>query len=129
MKNQTFDRWFPGRPDVSNISSLTPFDPLLILAGESATWAVTPTNDLPDSLPLAPGWNSVCYLGTDKDAGEAVSQIEGDFAIIYSLAPDQSWRRYVAGRPEVSNLTRLEKYASVLILVTDPDGALWVFNP
>ena len=129
LKGQAFDRWFPGRSDVSTISSLNPFDPLLILAAETATWAVSPTDDLPNSLSLSPGWNSVCYLGTGKDSEEAASQIEGDFAIIYNLAPDQSWRRYVAGRPEVSNLTRLEKYASVVILVTDSDGALWLFDP
>jgi hypothetical protein len=129
LKGQAFDRWFPGRSDVSTISSLSPFDPLLILAAEIATWGVSPTDDLPNSSSLSSGWNSVCYLGTGKDSEEAAAQIDGDFAIIYSLAPDQSWRRYVAGRPEVSNLTWLEKYASVVILVTDSDGALWLFNP
>jgi len=129
LRDQAFDRWFPGRPDVSNISSLSPFDALLILASEDATWTVAPDEDLPDSVPLSSGWNSVCYLGPDKDTEEAASQIEGDFVIMYSLGRDQSWRRYVAGRPGVSNLTRLEKYTSVLTLVTNPDGALWVFNP
>jgi hypothetical protein len=128
MKGQTFDRWFPGRPDVSTITNLNPFDPLLILAGAAATWTVSPHGDLPDSLPLASGWNSVCYVGTSKDTATAASQIEGDFAIIYSLAPDQSWRRFVAGRPEVSNLDRLDIFMSVLILVTDSDGALWLFD-
>ena len=49
--------------------------------------------------------------------------------MIYTLTPDQSWRRYVAGRPEVSNLERLDKYTSVLIMVTDSDGAVWTFDP
>ena len=30
---------------------------------------------------------------------------------------------------EVSNLERLETFASVLILITDSDGALWLFDP
>jgi len=49
--------------------------------------------------------------------------------MIYNLAPDQSWRRYVADRPEVSNLERLETFTSVMILVTDSDGAVWLFEP
>jgi len=129
LKNQTFERWFPDRPELGNITSLTPFDPLLILAEDSAAWVVTPNDDLPNSTPLSSGWNSICYLGATKDTEEAATHIMGDFTIIYTLTPDQAWRRFVDGRPEVSNLERLEIFTSVLILVPDPNGALWVFDP
>jgi hypothetical protein len=129
MKNQTFDRWFPDRPELSTITTLSPFDPLLILMTEDATWTVTPKSDLPHSTPLTSGWNSICYLGAGKDTGAAAAGIMGDFAVIYTLTPDQSWRRFVVGRPEVSNLTRLETFTPLHILVTDPDGALWIFDP
>jgi len=129
LKDQAFERWFPDRPELSNITALSPFDPLLILADDAATWAATPNGDLPHSTPLSSGWNSICYLGATKDTEEAAAGITGDFSVIYNLTSDQTWRRFVADRPEVSNLERLETFTSVLILVGDPNGALWVFDP
>jgi hypothetical protein len=129
MKDQAFDRWFPNRPELSSITTLGPFDPLLVLTTEDATWTVTPNSDFPRSGLLSSGWNSICYLGAGKDTEAAAAGIMGDFAVIYTLTPDQTWRRYIAGRPEVSNLTRLETRTPVLILITDPDGALWIFDP
>jgi len=129
LKDQAFERWFPDRPELSNITALSPFDPLLILADETATWTVASNGDLPHSTPLSSGWNNVCYLGVAKDTEEAAAGIMGDFSVIYNLTWDQGWRRFVAGRPEVSNLERLDTFSSVLVLVGDPNGALWVFDP
>jgi len=129
MKNGSFDRWFPDRPDLSTITTLSPFDKTLILMAEGGTWTVTPNSDSPSSIRLPPGWNGVCYLGTGNDTETAAAGITGDFAVIYTLAPDQSWRRYVAGRPEMSNLERLEKFTPVLILMVGADDALWIFEP
>jgi hypothetical protein len=129
LKSQTFERWFPGRPELSTITTVSPFDPLLILTTDGAAWTVMPNSDSPSSTPLSSGWSSICYLGDGKDTAAAATGIMGDFAVMYTLTPDQSWRRYIPGRPEVSNLERLETYTAVLILVTDPDGALWTFEP
>jgi hypothetical protein len=131
MKNQTFDRWFPARPEpeVSTITTLSPFDQLFILADNDAIWAVQPSAPLPSSAPLNPSWNSLCYLGGGKDTAAATAGISGTFSIIYSLTPDQVWRRFVPGQPEVSNLARLETFSSVLILMTDPAGGTWAFSP
>lgn len=129
LKNQAFERWFPGRPDLSNITTLSPFEPLLILAEENATWTVTPNSDLPRSVLLSSGWNNICYLGAAKNTDDAAAGIMGDFTVMYTLTPDQAWRRFVAGRPEVSNLEWLDRFTSVLVLVDDPNGALWVFDP
>ena len=129
MGDQSFDRWFPGRPELNTISSLSPFDPLLVLTTEDVTWTVTPHGDFPRSAPLSSGWNSICYLGAGKDSEAAAAGIMGDFAVIYTLTPEQTWRRYITGRPEVSNLARLETLTPVLVLVTDPGGALWIFDP
>jgi hypothetical protein len=49
--------------------------------------------------------------------------------VLYALAYEQSWRRFVPGRPEVSNLARLNQYAPVLMLVPEPGGVTWVFTP
>ena len=125
----TFGRWFPARPEVSTIADLNPYDRLFILMSLDTVWNVEPDGSPPDSLPLASGWNSVCYLGMGKDVDSATAGMSGSFAVLYSLAPDQAWRRFIPDRPEVSNLTRLETFTSVLILVTADGGALWTFDP
>lgn len=126
-QNQTFDRWFPTRPDLATIATLNPFDQLFILMADEAVWANSPAGTLPDSAPLPPGWNSICYLGPGQDAATAMAGIVGDFGIVYAFMQDQSWRRFVPGRPGVSNLERLDTFASLLILVTDTNGAIWIF--
>ena len=53
--------------------------------------------------------------------------IDIPYAVIYSLAPDRTWQRFVPGRPEISNLSQLAKFTPVLILVTG--NSHWIFNP
>jgi len=127
--DQQFDRWFPGRPDVSTITSFSPYDQLFILMARDAFWLHGPSGTPPASVRLASGWNSVCYTGTAKDVQVATAGIAGQFGVAYTLAADQTWRRFVPGRPEVSNLTWLEPLTSLLILITDESGALWVLDP
>ena len=127
MPNQSFDRWFPARPELSTITTLSPFDQLFILAGSGAMWTVQPLAELLSSTALNGGWNSVCYLGGGNDATAATAGISGAFSIIYSLSPDQAWRRYIPGQPEASTLTRLETFTSVLILMSEP--RTWAFSP
>jgi hypothetical protein len=78
---------------------------------------------------LAQGWNSACYAGPTQGTETATASIAGQFAVIYLLAPDQSWSRFIPDRPELSGLTELEQFSCVLILVTNPDGATWTFAP
>jgi len=127
--DQGFDRWFPGRPDLSSITTLNPWDYLLILTSQGAVWEHQPADWVPVSVPLTSGWNSVCYLGETRNPDAATAAIAGKFAVVYSLLPDQAWQRYVPGRPEVSNLPILYPRTPVLLLVTDPNGAEWVFSP
>jgi hypothetical protein len=127
--DQTFDRWFPARAELSTITTLNAFDQLFILMSDNAAWTVQPAAELPASAVLNFGWNSVCYLGGGEDTAAAAAAISGAFSIMYSLTPDQVWSRYVPGQPEVSNLTRLETFTSVLILITDPAGGTWAFSP
>jgi hypothetical protein len=75
------------------------------------------------------GWNSVCYTGQTKPAGDATAGMAGNFNILYRLGSDQAWGRFVPGRPEVSSLSDPNIYYSVLILVTAAGGAQWVFDP
>jgi len=124
-----YARWFPGRPDLSNISTVTPFQPLFILMASSAPWQQQPDGTPPTSIQLAQGWNSVCYSGQTKGTEEATAGIAGQVGVLYWLAPEQAWRRFVPGRPEISDLPELQQFAATLVLATQPEGVEWVFDP
>jgi hypothetical protein len=126
--DQGFDRWFPARPDASTMTTVSPYDPLFILMAQSAVWVHEPLGAPPASVPLAAGWNNVCYMGASKTTEAATAGISGQIGAMYSLASDQSWRRFIPGRPEVSNLSQLYPSISVLVLVTDLSGTQWVFD-
>jgi len=127
--DQGYDRWFPARPDVSTMTVLDPYDALFILMASDAAWPQEPWGEPPTSVNLAFGWNSVCYTGQTKDAETATQGIDGDFAIAYTLPPDQAWQRFVPGRPDATTLTQLDSFTPVLILITEESGALWEFEP
>ena len=127
--DQGYDRWFPARPTVSTMTALNPYDALFLLVASDATWPQQPSGEPPSDASLVFGWNSVCYTGQTKETETATQGIDGDFAIAYTLAPDQVWQRFVPGRPEVSTLAQLDSFTPVLILVTEESGALWVFDP
>ncbi|TEU13940.1 MAG: hypothetical protein E3J25_05335, partial [Anaerolineales bacterium] len=126
--DQGYDRWFPRRPEVSNITTVSPYKPLLLLMSESTVWAQQPTMLL-TSASLTQGWNSVCYTGTAKSPEGATSSIAEDFAILYMFGSDGAGRRYGPGRPEVSNIAQLERYDTVLMLATEPGATTWTFEP
>jgi hypothetical protein len=127
--NQGYDRWFPNRPDVSTMTVINAYDALFILVDGNAAWPQEPSGESPTSVDLVFGWNSVCYTGQTKDAETATEGATGQFAIAYTLAPGQGWKRFVPGRPEVSSLTQLESFTPVFMLVTEGNGALWLFDP
>jgi hypothetical protein len=112
--DQGYDRWFPGRPEVSTISTLSPYDALLILTSSAASWSQASAGSEPDSVDLVE---------------EAITSISGDFGILYAIGENQAWRRFVPGRPEVSNLSQLEHCQAVLALVTREGGTSWQFEP
>ena len=124
----SYDRWFPGQPDVSTIATLDPYDALFVLVSNSAVWAQQPST-LPVSVSLGQGWNSVCYAGETKSADDAIATIASELRILYTLGSDQLWGRYVPGAPEVSNIAQLKRYEAVLMLVTEPGGTSWTFDP
>jgi len=127
--HQGYDKWFPHRPDVSTMTSVGSYESLLLLMSSSSSWSQNAAASPPASHDLAPGWNSVCYLGQTKEVEAATASIAGKFSVIYVLAPDQSWKRFVPGRPQISNLASLQQFSSVLTLVTQAEGAQWVFDP
>jgi hypothetical protein len=122
-----FDRWFPNLPEVSTLTTIDPGDTLFLLASDPFLWTQA-TSHAESTVTLDQGWNGVCYLGEGGPVEEATQGLGAQYAAIYSLAPDRTWQRYVPGRPEISNLSQLETYTPVLILVTGVKGH-WVHNP
>jgi hypothetical protein len=126
--DQGFESWFPNRPEASNIATVSPYQPLFILMDQYAFWPHEPSGTPPPSVSLASGWNSACYTGETKDVQAATEGIAEDIGVLYTLAPDQKWLRFIPDRTDVSTLSQLESSTSVLMLITNGDGALWVFD-
>jgi hypothetical protein len=120
-------RWFPGRPEMSTLDTLRPYEPILVLMSGTLTWTQTSDQVAPGAQDLEQGWNAVCYEGQDADIGEAVGGVQDEIAIIYALAPGQSWLRYVPDRPEINTLDRLQRHQAVLVLVSEAAGVTWHF--
>jgi parallel beta-helix repeat protein len=83
----------------------------------SPTPSPTPVADTRDfDLPL--GWNNFVWTGADATAADTVLNcIAGNFAIAYALEAG-GWLRYVPGDPAITTLATVDKYDSLLVLVT-----------
>jgi hypothetical protein len=127
--DQQFDKWFAGRPDISTIDTLSPYDSLFILMGSDATWQQKASGTALTSVNLGQGWNSVCYAGPTIDTETAIADISSQVGVIYSLAADQRWLQFIPARPDIGELTQLEQFSSLLILVTSASGVTWTFSP
>jgi hypothetical protein len=127
--DQDFDRWFPNRPEASTITAVSPYQPLLILMSQYGFWPHEPSGTPSASVPLASGWNNVCYTGQTKSAEDATAGVAGGFVIMYRFDGGQGWSRYVPDRPEVSTIAQLNQYDTVLMLVSQGSGTTWTFDP
>ncbi len=127
--DQQFDKWFAGRPDISTITTLSPYDSLFVLMGSDATWQQETSSIALTSVALTPGWNTVCYAGPTQDTEMATADIGSQVGVIYSLSINQIWTRFIPARPDISGLAELKQFSCVLMLVTDPGGATWTFTP
>ena len=117
-----YDRWFPGKPDVSTIAMVNPFESLLILMAGGASWVQDVSAMSPTGSDLVMGWNGVCYGGLAGSVDEDPVIVSGELSILYTLSSDQVWRRYVPGRPDITNINDLGFLVPVLALVTHESG-------
>ena len=127
-KDGGYDRWFPGRPEVSTITAVNPFEPLLILMSGGASWVQDVAAMAPASADLLMGWNSVCYGGRTEPVAEAAAGMSADLSLLYTLGSDQVWRRYVPGEPDLTSIDDLAHLAPVLALITKEEGTTWSFD-
>jgi hypothetical protein len=97
---------------------------LLALIGGVAAWAGSTTiskatNGQLHNCPQANKWSIATWDGADGTSTEQAMAAcgEGSIDMLYWLDPDsQGWKRYISGRPEVSNLNSLDDHQGVLAL-------------
>jgi parallel beta-helix repeat protein len=73
---------------------------------------------------LQMGWNDFVWTGpTGTDPATVLSCIDGNYVIAYRyVALTQAFQRYVPGNATLSTMTNLNKYDSLLVLVTTAAG-------
>jgi len=111
-----YDRWFPGKPGLSTISTVRSHEALFVLAGDYAPWVQKPSGAGSD-LALAPGWSSICYSGESKEASVAVGEMSDEIAVAYGLAADGTWQRFIPGRPELTTMTYVAGFSPLIVLI------------
>jgi|GEM_PF-1950610 len=111
-----YDRWFPGKPGLSSISTVRPGEALFVLADGYAPWVQEPSW-AGSALALAPGWNSICYPGESKEAAVAVGEMSDEIAVAYGLAADGTWQRFIPGRPELTTMTYVRGFSPLIVLI------------
>jgi parallel beta-helix repeat protein len=89
----------------------------------SPTPSPTPTPGT-RTFDLQMGWNNFVWTGaTGTDPATVLSCIDGNYVIAYRfVALNQSFQRYVPGDAVLSNMTNLNKYDNLLVLVTTAAG-------
>lgn len=91
-------------------------------ATPTATGTPTPTaTPGTRDIDLSPqGWHGLTWSGADAtDPETALTCIEGDFEIAYMwVGTSQQWLRFVPDEPLLSNIAALDKYDSLLVLIT-----------
>jgi len=123
-KIQTWLRLFPGHPEVSNLTTLTNLQGVLALGSS------LPAASAAGSLAVAQGqwmgelvgcpqpgrWAISVWNGPPMPADQAFATCpEVSVAAAYRLDPEgQTWERYLADRPQISDVTTLDSYDGVL---------------
>ena len=122
--NQTWLRLFPGHPDVSNLTTLTNLQGVLALgsplpatsgAGFFAAAQSQWTGELV-GCPQPGRWAISVWNGPPTPADQAFATCpDVSVAAAYRIGSGgQTWERYLADRPQISDLTTLDSYDGVL---------------
>ena len=125
------ERYFPGRPDISNMNPLAQYDAFLILITEPVTCVmpVTAASGSTRTLQWSAGWQNEGWSGADGTAPQdAFTCAAGNYAAAYRFA-DTGLQRYFPGRPDISNMGPLNKYDAFLILLTGPTSCAMPVAP
>jgi parallel beta-helix repeat protein len=116
------ERFFPDRPDISNMGSLAQYDAFLILITEPVTCVmpVAPGSPPTRTLQWGAGWNNAGWSGADATAPQQTfACAEGSYAAAYRYVAG-GLERFFPDRPDISTMAPLNKYEAFLILLTAP---------
>jgi len=123
--SQSWSRYFPRRPEISNLTALDDMQGVIALGSASATASAPGLASAGGSAlqllncPQLGKWAISVWDGPNDTAiGEAVDTCPGtSVAAAYWLDPDtQRWLRYFDGRPEISNLATINDVQGVITL-------------
>jgi hypothetical protein len=120
--NGGLERFFPARPDISNMGPLNKYNAFLILitAPVTCVMPVSSTSGATAALQWGLGWNNSGWSGADGTApGDAFACADGGYAAAYRYVAS-GLERFFPGRPDISNMAPLNKYAAFLILLSMP---------
>jgi hypothetical protein len=117
-----FQRFFPNRLDISNMSDLAQYDTFFILITADVTCEM-PVADPPATertLDWGVGWQNDGWTGPDGTApDDAFACADGSYAAAYRYV-DGGLERHFPDRPDISNMGPLNQHDAFLILVTAP---------
>jgi parallel beta-helix repeat protein len=125
------ERYFPDRPDISNMTDLEQYDAFLILVTQPVTCTMPVAADAGTSRTLqwSTGWQNEGWSGADGTAPQqAFACADGSYAAAYRFT-DTGLERYFPDRPDISNMTPLNKYDAFLILLTAPVNCTMSIGP
>jgi hypothetical protein len=117
-----FQRYFPDRLDISNMTDLAQYDTFFILITDDVTceMPVADPTGTERTLDWGVGWHNDGWTGADgTDPEDAFSCAADSYAAAYRYV-DGGLERHFPDRPEISNMGALDKYDAFLILVTAP---------
>jgi Tol biopolymer transport system component len=116
-------RWFSGRPDISNLTTLNALQGIIALGSPSATPAATTAAPAGQgsiqSCALAGRWAISVWSGQDGVGADQALASCGSGAVSAAYYLDSqtgSWLRWFPERPEISNLTTLNNLQGVIAL-------------
>jgi hypothetical protein len=123
--SQSWRRYFPAHPEISNLAVLDDMQGVMALGSASVAASGVSLSPAGGSAfqfvncPQPGKWAISIWDGPDDTAmGEATDTCPGaSVAAAYWLDPQtQGWLRYVTGRPEISNLTTIDEMQGILTL-------------
>jgi hypothetical protein len=125
------ERYFPDRPDISNMGPLSKYDAFLILITQpvTCTMPVTAASGSSRTLQWGVGWHNEGWSGAGgTPPQQAFACADGSYAAAYRFT-ETGLERYFPGRPDISNMGPLNKYDAFLILVTAPVSCTMAIAP
>jgi hypothetical protein len=129
--NGGLERFFPDRPEISDMTPLAQYDTFLILITQPVTCVmpVAPGSPPTRTLEWGAGWQNDGWTGAGGTApGDAFACADGSYAAAYRFT-DAGLERFFPGQSDISDMDPLAQYDAFLILVTAPVSCTMAIAP